>query len=118
MVEQEQEQEQEQEHYLRVECAAVSRLVDPEDPLDPGDHLVAAGVGRLIQADEAGLDVFLDVSLQRRGAVREGRVVVCPDIKLVEVLEKERPLGGIQLGGGLLRGGHGEAAVLLQGRVR
>ena len=81
-------------------------LVDPEDPLDPRHHLVTAGVGRLVQADEPRLDVLLDVPLERRGPMGQRGVVVRPHVQFVEVLEEQRPLRGVQLGGWLLRGGH------------
>ncbi len=80
----------------------MARLLHPQDALNPGDHLVRAGVGRLVEADEAGFEVVGDVSLERRSAVREGGVVVCSDVEFVEVFKKERPLGGVQLGRGLV----------------
>jgi len=84
--------------HLRVQRPRVTRLLHAQDPLDPGHHLVRAGVGRLVQADEAGLQVVGDVSLERRGAVGERRVMVRPDVEFVKVFEKKRPLGGVQLG--------------------
>ncbi len=80
----------------------MTRLLHPQNSLDPGDHLVRAGVGRLVEADEASFEVVGDVSLERRGAVREGGVVVCSDVEFVEVFKEERPLGGVQLGRGLV----------------
>ncbi len=88
--------------HLRVQGPGVTRLLHPQNALDPGDHLVRAGVGRLVEADEAGLQVVGDVSFERRGAVREGGIVVCSDVELVEVFKEERPLGGVQLGRGLV----------------
>ena len=43
----------------------MSRLLHPEDPLDPGDHLVAGGVGRLVDVQEAGLDIVRKLALHR-----------------------------------------------------
>ncbi len=88
--------------HLRIQRPRVTRLLHAQDPLDPGDHLVRAGVGRLVEADEAGLEVVGDVPFERRGAVREGGVVVRPYVEFVEVFKEERPLGGVQLGRGLV----------------
>ena len=38
---------------LGVQGPAVARLLHPQDPADPGHHLVGGGVGRLVQVDEA-----------------------------------------------------------------
>ncbi len=43
--------------HLRIQGPGVASLLHPQDPLDPGDHLVRAGVGRLVEADEAGFEV-------------------------------------------------------------
>ena len=64
---------------LRIQSATVSRLVHPQYSLDPRDHLVTAGIGGLVQADVAGLDIVNDVTLQRRGAVRKRCVVIGPE---------------------------------------
>ena len=78
--------------HLGVQGPAVTSLLHPEDPLDPGHHLVRAGVGRFVQVDEAGLDVILDVSLERRGSVWKRSVVVGPDVQFVKVLQEKRPV--------------------------
>ena len=70
--------------HLRVQCARVAGLVDAQNPLDPRHHLVGAGVGRFVQADEAGLYVVGDVALEWRGAVWEGGVVVGANVQPVE----------------------------------
>ena len=73
---------------LRVEGPAVPGLVDLEDPLDPGDHLVGGGVRGLVEVDHT---VALQLEHRARGrgpAAGEGREVGCLDIQLVEILRK------------------------------
>lgn len=45
----------------------------PKDAFDPGDDLVTGGVRRLVEVDDAGADIRLDVTLQRGGAIGDGR---------------------------------------------
>ena len=63
----------------------MTSLLHSEDPLDPGDHLVRAGVGGLVETNEARLDIFLDLPLEWRGAVWQRCVVVSSDVKFVEI---------------------------------
>ena len=88
--------------HLGVQGPAVTSFLHPEDPLDPGHHLVRAGVGRLVEVDEARLDVVLNVSLERRCSMRERSVVVGSDVQFIEVLQKQRPVRGVQFGRRLL----------------
>ena len=41
----------------------------PQDTLDPGNDLVTGGIGGLVEVDNAGADVRLDVTLQWRRAI-------------------------------------------------
>lgn len=96
-----------------IQRAGVACLLHLEDFLDPGHHLVGAGVRRLVQVDEASLHVLFDVAVQGRRSVRQRSVVVGTDVQLVEVLQEQRPLRGVQLGD--LGGGLDlEVALLLQ----
>ena len=71
---------------LGVEGAGVARLLDAEDALDPGDDLVRGRVGRLVEVDDAGLDVVRDRALQGRASRRDGCVVARALVELVVVL--------------------------------
>ena len=53
---------------------------------------MGAGVGGLVEADEPGLDILLDVSPEWGGPVRQRRVVVTSDIKFVKIFQQKRPL--------------------------
>ncbi len=69
--------------HLGVERARVARLLDAQDPADPRDDLVRRRVRRLVQVDHPGRHVRLEVALQRRAPVRDGRKVRRPHQQLV-----------------------------------
>jgi hypothetical protein len=81
--------------HLGVERAAVARLVDAQDALDPGHDLVRGGVGRLVEVDAAGLDVLREGALERRVARGDGRVVARAHVQRVVVLQQQRPRGRV-----------------------
>ena len=82
--------------HLGVEGSGMTGLFDAENSLDPGDHFVRAWVGRLVQVENAAFDVLRQRALQGRRSEGERGVVVGADIELVEVLEEERPVSGVQ----------------------
>lgn len=57
--------------------------VHTEDATDPGDNFVGGRVGGLIEVDDARLDVRLEVSLEGRASVRNGREMGGADEELV-----------------------------------
>lgn len=61
----------------------------PENSLHPCDDFVGTGVGGLVEVDDTGGDVTLDVALQRRSTARDGGEVAGADKKFVIVLEEE-----------------------------
>lgn len=65
---------------LRVEGAAVAGLLDAEHALDPGDDLMAGGVGRLVEVDDAGADVRFDVAVVGLATGGDGGVVCGADV--------------------------------------
>ena len=71
-------------------------LLDAEEALDPRDHLVGGGVGRLVEVDDAVAEVLGDGALQRGVAGGERGVVAGADVEAVVVLEEERPGGGVE----------------------
>lgn len=83
---------------FRIQRSRVSSLLHLQDPLDPGDDLVRTRIRRFIQINVSRFNVLLDVAIQRRSAERQRRIVVRPDVQLVEVLEEQRPLGCLQFG--------------------
>lgn len=54
---------------------ATERIDVPKNALDPGDDLVGGRVGGLVEVDDAGADVRLEVALQRRASVGNGSKV-------------------------------------------
>lgn len=65
----------------------MTRLLDAQNALHPGDHLVTRRIGRLVKVEVAQRDVVLDVSLERRASFRKWRVVAGANVQLVEVLK-------------------------------
>ena len=61
-------------------------------------YLVRARVGRLVEVDDAILQVLLERPLERRVARRDGRVVPRPHGELVVVLEEQRPRRRVERG--------------------
>jgi hypothetical protein len=50
--------------HLGIKGARVTSFFDAENPLDPCHDLVRAGIGRLVQIENAALDVFRKGSLK------------------------------------------------------
>ncbi len=71
---------------LGVKGAAVTGLLDAEDPLDPGHNLVRGGVGGLVEVDHTITDVVIERALKRRVTGGDGGVVSGADKELVVVL--------------------------------
>lgn len=88
---------------LGVESTAVTSLLDTENSLDPRDDFVTGGVGGLVEVDDAGRNVALQVALVGSAAVGNGNEVTATDEQLVVVLQQERPLAGVDLGRNGLR---------------
>lgn len=82
---------------FRIQCARMASFLHLQDALDPCDDLVRARIRRLVQIDVARLDVLLDVTIERRRTARQRRVVIGANVQLVEVLQQQRPLRGVQL---------------------
>jgi hypothetical protein len=80
----------------------VACLFNIQDSLDPGHHLMGAGIGRLIQIDDTIFKVILERSFERSGPGRNGGVVVGEYIHLVIVFQEEGPIFGLD-GGWLIR---------------
>ena len=91
---------------LGVEGAGVACFFDSEDLLDPGDHLVGAGVGGLVEVDDAVLQVLGEGSFEGRGAGGDGGVVFGKHIHLFVVFEQQWPLGAVHVGFFDVRGDH------------
>lgn len=54
---------------LGVERARVTRLFNPKNPPEPGDNLVRRRVRRLVEVDDARLDVSREVTLERAASL-------------------------------------------------
>nr|CAB3455082.1 unnamed protein product [Digitaria exilis] len=81
---------------LGVERAAVAGLLDAEEALDPGHHLVGGRVGWLVEVDDAVAEVLGEGALERRVAGGERGVVSGADVEAVVVLQEQRPCGGVE----------------------
>jgi hypothetical protein len=55
---------------LGIQRAAVARLLNAKYTLDPRDYLVAGGVGRLVEVDDAGAEVGFDIAFERSASRR------------------------------------------------
>lgn len=62
-----------------VERAAVSRLLDPQHALDPGDDFMGGWIRGLVEVDHAGGDVGFEVALERGATVWNGGEVTGAD---------------------------------------
>lgn len=71
-----------------VQGTTVPSLLTSQDSLHPGNHLVGAGVARLVQIDNATADVTLKFSLQWRTSIGDGGEVAGSHKKIVIVLEQ------------------------------
>lgn len=74
----------------------MSRLVNTQDALDPGDDLVAGRVAWLVKVDDAVADVIFEWAAQRRVAGWDWCIVPSADVELVVVFEQDWPLGGVK----------------------
>jgi hypothetical protein len=77
---------------LGVEGARVPGLLHIEDLLDPGDDLVGAGIGGLVEVDDSVFEVFLDGPLEGGVSGGDGGVVRGEDIHEMVVFEQQWPL--------------------------
>jgi hypothetical protein len=59
-----------------------------ENSLDPGDDLVGAWVGRLVEVDDTVLLEGLDRSIERGVSAWQWREVIGLDVQLIVVFEK------------------------------
>lgn len=82
--------------HLGVKSSGVAGFFDAENPLDPSDHLVRARVCRLVEVENAALDVLRQRALQRGRSEGQRGVVIGANIELVEMLEEQRPVGGVK----------------------
>ena len=82
--------------HLGIKGPGVAGFFDAENPLDPSDHLVRARVCRLVEVENAALDVLRQRALQRGRSEGQRGVVVGANVELVEVLEQQRPVGGVK----------------------
>lgn len=51
----------------------------PKNSLHPRDDFVTGGVRRLVEVDDTGADIGLDITLQRLTSGRDGSVMGRPD---------------------------------------
>ena len=82
--------------HLGVKSSGVAGFFDAENPLDPSDHFVRARVCRLVEVEDAALDVLRQRPLQRGRSEGQRGVVVGANIELVEMLEEQRPVSGVK----------------------
>ena len=82
--------------HLGVKSSGVAGFFDAENPLDPSDHFVRARVCRLVEVENAALDVLRQRPLQRGRSEGQRGVVIGANIELVEMLEEQRPVGGVK----------------------
>jgi hypothetical protein len=64
---------------LGIECAGVTSTVNTENALEPCDDFVRGGVRRLVEVDDTGGDVGLEITAKRGASCRDGREVTGPD---------------------------------------
>ena len=67
-------------------------LLHVENFLDPGDDLMRAGIGWLVEVDDTVFKVFLKGSLERGVSGRYGGIVRGEDIHEMIVFEQQWPL--------------------------
>ena len=72
-------------------------MLDMND-VHPRNHLVAAGVGGLVEVDDAVLEVLFEGPCQRGAPDRQWSVVAGPDVQLVVIFEQERPRARVEPG--------------------
>ncbi|EEQ40930.1 centromere/microtubule binding protein CBF5 [Clavispora lusitaniae ATCC 42720] len=77
---------------LRVQGTRVTGFFNTQDSLDPCNNLVRGWVRRLVQVDDTGRNVRLQVSFQRRGTGGDGRVVAGTNQQFIVVFQQKRPL--------------------------
>lgn len=73
---------------FRVKGAAVTRLFNAKDSLDPGNNLVRRRVSRLVQINETSPDVIMYGSLEWIGAMWQRCVVSRPDVQFIKILQQ------------------------------
>mmetsp|Transcript_13087 Transcript_13087/g.33250 ORF Transcript_13087/g.33250 Transcript_13087/m.33250 type:complete len:264 (+) Transcript_13087:848-1639(+) len=81
--------------HLRVQRAAVPCLLDAQDALEPGDDLVRRGVRRLVEVDDAVLEVVAQWPHERRVPTGNRCVVARARVQVAVVLEQQRPAGRV-----------------------
>ena len=74
---------------LGIERSWVTRLVNLEDFLDPGDNLVRWGIWRLVKVDYTVALEHVDGARSGRIAAREGSKMWCFYVKLVKILVEQ-----------------------------
>jgi hypothetical protein len=62
--------------YLRIQSTRMTGLLDSENPLDPGDDFMGAGVGWLVQIDAAVLQILLQWSFEWCGSGGNRGIVI------------------------------------------
>lgn len=62
-------------------------LLASQDPLDPGNNFVGAGVARFVQINDTTADIALELALQRGTSIGDWGEVACSHEKVVVVLE-------------------------------
>ena len=84
----------------------VSRCFDAEDAFDPGDDLVAGGVGGFVEVDDPRGDVVFEGAGEGGGAAGDGGVVGGAYVEVGVVFKEEGPVGGVEFGGVIGGGDH------------
>jgi len=80
---------------LGIESSTVTGLLDFEDLLDPSNDLMGRGVGGLVKVNDTVMLELLNGSLGGGESTGEGGEMASFHVQFLEVLEEQRPVGGV-----------------------
>jgi len=83
--------------HLGIKGSAMACFFYPEDAPEPGNDLMGRRIGRLVEVDNARLDVGCNVALEGRAPRGDWGEVGRANQKLVVIFEEEGPLRRIEL---------------------